>query len=457
MSLCERYCMFCLSEYTVLNACPPCFYQLQDEPKLDFDWLVSIDGNNSLNEEYIDKFQYEVKAQTTQVAANDDKDDWETEILPDLPSQAKYPLTIVDCLLSVYGANAGCAYDIGCAFSKTVKNSVLKLKAHSLNLHCMVGAFHSYAHNRKCQIDWHPMYIQGTGNTEGEGCEHVFSSSNELAQGTHHSSHCHWHQAIEQHFAFWNEDKYEALKQVYLELLKQPPLEDQVAIHYVQWKFACESANCAMSGVPEGNPNAIAAVINRACIQVDLAYSKLQNAEALAAHIQTQLGLEAPWQVGGEEYSRYKEEVPIAKYHKALDELECLVVMRLFKLSKLSMSGTAPRASVSWKDITNYTFLGEFDLLCHSCTHIQDYQWSEPEIHEATAKYFKVCCAQEEITQLSVEIGRLRTAIHNEEKETSRVITIFLESELLLGQEIQQLYCQRAAVNAVHLHCLDQI
>ncbi|KAI6029498.1 hypothetical protein BKA83DRAFT_4489460 [Pisolithus microcarpus] len=30
------------------NNCPACFYKLEDELALDFDWLVSIDGNNSL-------------------------------------------------------------------------------------------------------------------------------------------------------------------------------------------------------------------------------------------------------------------------------------------------------------------------------------------------------------------------------------------------------------------------
>jgi hypothetical protein len=34
--------------WRLLNSCPPCFYKLHDEPALDFDWLISIDGNNSL-------------------------------------------------------------------------------------------------------------------------------------------------------------------------------------------------------------------------------------------------------------------------------------------------------------------------------------------------------------------------------------------------------------------------
>lgn len=46
------------------------------------------------------------------------------------------------------------------------------------------------------------MYIEGTGHTKGEGCEHIFSLSNELAHSTHHATPFHQHQMIEQYFAF---------------------------------------------------------------------------------------------------------------------------------------------------------------------------------------------------------------------------------------------------------------
>ena len=118
---------------------------------------------------------------------------------------------MVNCLLSVYGPNGGCAYDIGCAFNKTANMSTIGSRIWVLRLRFMVGAFHRHAHNRLCQLDWHPTYIEGAGNTEGEGCEHVFSVSNELAQSMWHATWFHHHQAIEEHFAFWNEDKYEAL------------------------------------------------------------------------------------------------------------------------------------------------------------------------------------------------------------------------------------------------------
>ncbi|KAG2071574.1 hypothetical protein BDR04DRAFT_959631, partial [Suillus decipiens] len=50
----------------------------------------------------------------------------------------------------------------------------------------------------------HPMYIEGTRLTKGEGCEHIFSFSNDLAQSTRHVSPFHCQQMIEEHLAFWD-------------------------------------------------------------------------------------------------------------------------------------------------------------------------------------------------------------------------------------------------------------
>ncbi|KAI6012336.1 hypothetical protein EDC04DRAFT_2870900 [Pisolithus marmoratus] len=177
-------------------------------------------------------------------------------------------------------------------------------------------------------------------------------------------------------------------------------------------------------------------------------YTKLQNTEVLAAHIQGQLGLESPWKVGGEEYNCYREEAMLGKYHKALGELEQLVIMHLFELSKLAMSGTGyklhqqiskaitqynfqagrldpPQPPISWKDITQYSFLGEFNLLQHVQDDIQECMCIKPAVCEATTKFFKLCCAKEEITKLNVEMCCLQMAIHDEEREVSQTITNF--------------------------------
>ena len=112
------------------------------------------------------------------------------------------------------GEKIGCAYDIGCTFQKTLRNSSLGPQAETSKFRLMVGAFHGYAHERACQLAWHPLYMKGTGRTEGEGCEHVFSSSNDLARITRHASRFHRHQAIAEHFNFWDQDKFALLSKI---------------------------------------------------------------------------------------------------------------------------------------------------------------------------------------------------------------------------------------------------
>jgi hypothetical protein len=128
-----------------------------------------------------------------------------------IPDSAKYPLAMVDKLLSVYSSKIACRYDIGCVFQTTLHNSSLGSRATAQQFRLAVGAFHGHAHNRGCQLQWHPLYVKGMGRSEGEGCERIFSSSNAVARGTRHASRFHRHQAIEEHFRFWDEDKYAAL------------------------------------------------------------------------------------------------------------------------------------------------------------------------------------------------------------------------------------------------------
>ncbi|KAG1752343.1 uncharacterized protein EDB91DRAFT_1234441 [Suillus paluster] len=159
------------------------------------------------------------------------------------------------------------------------------------------------------------------------------------------------------------------------------------------------------------------------------------------------------------------------------NELERLVVMRLFKLSKLSLSGTGklfistyliskalqwrseairnvinwyniqavalnpPHPKISWKDIVDYSFLGEFDLLRHSHTDIRSNDWAKPAHWEATNKFFKLCRAHEEVERLNIKVCHLPTAIHAEELQTSVVIDDLLLSDPRLAAELQRQCC----------------
>ena len=74
-----------------------------------------------------------------------------------------------------------------------------------------MNAFHGHAHNRMCQLQYHPLYLPGTGLEDFETCEHVFSSSNATAGLIRHASHFHYVQSLELHFSQWDADKYAEL------------------------------------------------------------------------------------------------------------------------------------------------------------------------------------------------------------------------------------------------------
>ncbi|KAG2140551.1 hypothetical protein DEU56DRAFT_870908 [Suillus clintonianus] len=482
--------------WCLLNSCPACFYKLRDEPKLEFDWLISIDGNNSLKRwdstiygntprvdsrwarsdywvepKAVDRFQNEIASHV---------DDWQDEPVEVNPSQsfsffdesrifiaacrhrfvlvacdmlrsgelAKYPLALIDKLLGVYGPNGGCAYDIGCAFSKTLSSSSLASQVNNLGFRMM--------------LHWHLLYIPGTGHSEGEGCEHIFSASNKLARSTRHASPFHRHQSIEEHFSFWDKDKYAVLSNFlwnhYREALKViTTLTVELTIIKAELqltdddfpRFLHEECNYleSLKELP---------VKDNLCIRY---------VEELVAHMEIQLSIDVWWEIGGKEYKHFKDEASLSKYHTALDELERLIVMR-FELSKLSLSGTGyklrqqiskalqrcsetirkaitrynvqaaalnpPRPNILWKDIADYSFIAEFDLLRHSRTDIGSNDWAKPVHREATTKNFKLLRA-------------------------SGIIHDLLISDPLLGRELKRQWCSRAAINAVHSYRLDQI
>jgi hypothetical protein len=92
-----------------------------------------------------------------------------------------------------------------------VEHSSLAERVRELCFKLMVGAFHGHAHNRVCQVWWHPLYMEGTGLFAGEGYKHVFSLSNKIDRSTRHASQFHRLQTILEYFDHWDDNKYAAL------------------------------------------------------------------------------------------------------------------------------------------------------------------------------------------------------------------------------------------------------
>ena len=83
---------------------------------------------------------------------------------------------------------------------------------------------------------------------------------------------------------------------------------------------------------------------------MDTAYSKVQNAESYVETFENMLQIEERWTEASPEYKAFFQENVLTSYERALDELERLVVMRLFELAKMSSSGTG----------THFTLLIEY-------------------------------------------------------------------------------------------------
>ncbi|KIJ37251.1 hypothetical protein M422DRAFT_178173 [Sphaerobolus stellatus SS14] len=122
---------------------------------------------------------------------------------------AKYPLAITNRLIEVLGPHQLQGYDIGCHFSGTAnRGNITGPKVRSAGHAFLCGLFHGHAHNRRCQLDWLPLYYEGAGLEGFEGCENFFSESNALGGWTRHMSVYHQQQAIVQHLQRWDRDKY---------------------------------------------------------------------------------------------------------------------------------------------------------------------------------------------------------------------------------------------------------
>jgi len=128
----------------------------------------------------------------------------------------KYPLATISKLISVHGNDQAIGSDIRCSLSATLAACLIAQTARAANMQLIVNAFHGHAHNHMCQLQYHPLYLPGTGLEDFETCEHVFYSSNATAALIRHASHYHYVQYLELHFSQWDTDKYAELSMLLL-------------------------------------------------------------------------------------------------------------------------------------------------------------------------------------------------------------------------------------------------
>ena len=86
-------------------------------------------------------------------------------------------------------------------------------------------------------------------------------------------------------------------------------------------------------------PNIAPTILNQVRRRLDAALVKLQHAEEYVFSLESELDIRERWTEKTQEYKIFHQQTILTSYTTALDELERLVVMRLFELVKMSASG----------------------------------------------------------------------------------------------------------------------
>ncbi|KAG0700154.1 hypothetical protein DFH29DRAFT_876763 [Suillus ampliporus] len=392
----------------------------------------------------------------------------------------KYPLAIVAKLLDVFGENLGGGYDIGCQFQITLNNSSLGPLLSSLMT-----------------------YIKGLGLEDLETCEHTFSKSNSLALALHYASVFHRQQATDSYFEhnddlevyanlsnFLHSNYKQALdiltngntvlpkvmqdlsvadesvfecwleeEKIFLEGLTQEPDEETLQMEYWQKLVNLSVSNLALNAamVIFQVPSHLDVVsydtqVRNTCKDESARRHAIEDYEKnlrLVQALECKLDVITCWVPEDAEWQNAGRLVANRKYQRALDCLECLIVTRIFGLTKMNRSGTGyklckhiakalqthsvairsalntynaiasgmlpPRQTLKWEEVVDYAFLADFDLLCEAHADVSQAPWSSPAARSAMDLCFKMCRAWEEISHLNVEICRLVTCIQDED------------------------------------------
>ncbi|KAK0461669.1 uncharacterized protein EV420DRAFT_1266632 [Desarmillaria tabescens] len=409
---------------------------------------------------------------------------------------AKYPLAIIDKLIDVLGDKLGVGYDVGCKFGTTINRSPIGPKARLHHYRSLVGLFHGHAHNRRCQLCNLGTYILGMGLEDLETCERWFSKSNSLASSTRHMSAYHRRLAIimymhhvDRNDAYENLSKFlcsnykQALKIIkeipalvqtmdvlgiesqsefdkwlqeekeYLNgLTKEPEFETCAMEYYSQLvEFYMLEAKLAKTRVEHSDiitPETFTQSRDKTSRKetarrhlIEKTRKQLQNVQ----HMELLLnigGEHERWAPGMAAWESAQTLVRTRDYRRCLNNLEALVVSRIFELTKMNMSKTGksylilrsktiqvaltkynaaakamspPRPPLQWDQVVEYAFLANFDLLRNAREDIIKKPWANPNGRAAMDGYFKLQRAYEEIDRLNVEIKRVVTFIRHED------------------------------------------
>ncbi|KIK17789.1 hypothetical protein PISMIDRAFT_52478, partial [Pisolithus microcarpus 441] len=374
---------------------------------------------------------------------------------------AKYPLAVVSKLMTAFGDGLGGGYDIGCRFQTTIARSTLGPQAQVLNHTCLVGAFHGHAHRRLCQLSHLALYVEGLGLEDLETCERTFSKSNALASTVRYATAFHRQQAINTYFEhndhfevyanltnFLFDNYKQALtiihdsktilpslkrdlsidddsifykwleeEKEYLEGLSREPPEETLHMEYWQRLGKFEASSQRLRTILDTwnvfEPANATSYSGDTRVTLYSPYTVRRHAQEnydkdllVVQELERKLNISRRWVPEDKEWQNAGRLVANREYCRALDNLESLVVARLFELTKMNRAGTGYKlrkhiakalqtrsaaikvvldrynkcalVTLRWEEVVEYAFLADFDLLRDTREDISQRPWAHP-------------------------------------------------------------------------------
>ncbi|KAF8144125.1 hypothetical protein K438DRAFT_1783089 [Mycena galopus ATCC 62051] len=258
----------------------------------------------------------------------------------------RYGFAITAHLLRVLG-EVGTGYDIGCKFGKMVQmHPALSSLAADNNFKSLVGAFHGHAHNRTYQL-------KNLSTTDAyQGLALLLAAKYRRALGIKdtlpllHETMAILSVESWSVFEMWLEKE-----KVYLESLTKEPVQETLQMEYYQKlvnladheKWLDELRSLGLPFImSDGTSSYSMAAADTRRIETQRHHTLEVFSKTLATvqDLEVRLGITRCWEPDDEEWVAAARMVINRRYQQALDELEGLIVARMFELSKAHMSDT---------------------------------------------------------------------------------------------------------------------
>ncbi|KAF8548221.1 hypothetical protein OG21DRAFT_1479278 [Imleria badia] len=356
----------------------------------------------------------------------------------------KYGLSAVNQVLEVCGQDQAIGRDVGCVSKGTIASSSLGQKARESNLNIVVNSFHGFAHNCNFLLN---NYHQALNIINKYSMELTAFKS---ATGFTDIDFERWHEEEKQYLSNCMSEPCEASLVVeYVELLQklqfvEAMYSSQTTAPFLMYTPAQYTATSGLNAIARECTSTITTEYTHALRRYQLQENAVQ-------HFEKVNGIKQRWSPDHLEYLACVNYVKHCAFIRVVEELEGLIVQRLFELLKANLASTGYKMRKHISKALTKRSTAICTALEHSHTDILSKPWATPMSCEMLVKYFKIFHSQEEIERLNVEIRQLVAWMDfNDQKIHSATKKLRSDGFPYLVVKMDQLYAEHCRINDVH-------